>query len=78
MKFGKNSVGNVIFKCFISISIILAIKMKLQGQLDDLQNNRRQKICKRDRLVARARQLTVRATKCRVKVLINEISEHVQ
>ena len=46
-----------------------AEKMKLRAELDDLQAYRRRNIDKRDRLVAKARLITARATRCRAKVL---------
>jgi hypothetical protein len=50
-------------------SFTLAEKMKLRAELDDLQAFRRRNITKRDRLVAKARLITARATRCRAKVL---------
>ena len=52
--------------------------MKLRAHLDELQSLRRRNIEKRDRerdrLVAKARQLTTRATRCRTKVIIVKIN----
>ena len=45
-------------------------KAKLQAELDDLRNSQRLNFEKRQRLVAQARNLTARATRCRQKVFL--------